>query len=241
MIEDALAVAWKDWRELARARTTRVGALLMLLVFGVFLPLNERAGGPATPLQLVAFPFVPFVLTIPNIADAIAGERERHTLETLLATRLDDGSILVGKLLGVLVPVWMGTAVVYAAAIVTTNVQFGNGQLLLPPLWSVLATFAAIVLVPGLLASIGIFVSMRSNTVRKAAQMLSLFVMAFAFLPMVLARALPHDWLVALQLTLESHSPKQIGLAIAAGLLLVDIAIVAAALARFRRGRLVLD
>ena len=33
------------------------------------------------------------------IADGIPGERERHTLETLLASRLSDRSILLGKVM----------------------------------------------------------------------------------------------------------------------------------------------
>ena len=97
MIEDVLAVAWKEWRELVKQRTTRVGGLIMIFVFGISLPLNQKVSNFATPFQALSFAVVPFVLTIPIIADSIAGERERHTLETLLATRLTEADILLGK------------------------------------------------------------------------------------------------------------------------------------------------
>ena len=40
------------------------------------------------------------------VADSFAGERERHTLETLLASRLPDRAILAGKLLVPVAVAW---------------------------------------------------------------------------------------------------------------------------------------
>ncbi len=243
---DVTTVMVKEMRELVDSLTggSRAQLIAMAVIgifFGVVAPLRQGAAWYTDATAPFSYAFIGMVLLMQPIADVFAGERERHTLETLLATRLDDSSILVGKLLGVLAPAWLATAFVYLVAIVATNVQFGHGHLLLPPLWSAAATLATIVLVPGLLAAIGINASMRANTVRKAAQMLGLFVMALVFVPMIASRILPRGWLTSLMVALETHTPAQVGLAIGAGLLVLDLGIVALALARFRRGRLALD
>lgn len=41
--------------------------------------------------------YFPLVLTLTMVADSFAGERERHALETLLASRLSDRAILLGE------------------------------------------------------------------------------------------------------------------------------------------------
>lgn len=243
---DVGTVMVKEMRELVDSLTGGSRAQLVAmafigLFFGVVTPMRHGAGWFSDGTTVFSYAFIGMVLLMQPIADVFAGERERHTLETLLSTRLDDSSILIGKLLGVLAPAWLATAFVYLVAIVATNVEYGHGHLLLPPLWSAGATLATIVLVPGLMAAIGINTSMRANTVRKAAQLLSLFVMALVFVPVIASRALPHAWVAWLIGTLEGHTPAQVGLALGAGLLVLDLGIVALALARFRRGRLSLD
>ncbi len=243
---DVQTVMVKEMRELVDSLTGGSRAQLIAMgvigiFFGVVTPLRRGAAWFGDATAVFAYAFIGMVLLMQPIADVFAGERERHTLETLLSTRLDDSSILIGKLLGVLAPAWLATAFIYLVAIVATNVEFGHGQLLLPPLWSAGATLATIMLVPGLMAAIGINTSMRAPTVRKAAQLLSLFVMALVFLPVIASRVVPRAWLTWLLGVIEGHTPAQVGLAIGAGLLVLDVAIIALAMARFRRGRLALD
>ena len=45
-------------------------------------------------------------MIISFIGDAIAGERERHTLETLLASRMPDRAILLGKVIAIVLYAW---------------------------------------------------------------------------------------------------------------------------------------
>jgi len=243
---DVRTVMWKEMRELVDtltggSRTQLIVLAFVGLFFGVVTPLRQGAAWLTSGTAAFSYAFIGMVLLMQPIADVFAGERERHTLETLLSTRLDDGSILIGKLLGVLAPAWVATAFIYLVAIVATNVEFGDGHLLLPPLWSAGTTLAAIVLVPGLMAAIGVNTSMRADTVRKAAQTLSLFVMALVFAPLIASRVVPHAWLTSLLSALAGHTPAQVGLLVGAGLLVLDVAIVMVALARFRRGRLALD
>ena len=77
--------------------------------------------------------WMPFLWVSGIVADLFAGERERHTLESLLATRLSDQSILFGKLLAALTYGFAVTWVVMLAGLVTVNIGFGRQGLLFYP------------------------------------------------------------------------------------------------------------
>jgi ABC-2 type transport system permease protein len=240
MTQDALSVAWKEWRELVRARTTRIGALVLIGVFGVILPLNGRVQDARSPFQLVAWAVIPFALTIPIIADAIAGERERHTLETLLASRLTEADILLGKL---------GTSVAYAfgGAVVVQVLQTlvwsaRAGALVAPPADLALAGTLLALSIALVAASAGVLVSLRAQTVRQAQQVLG-FAFAGVYILGVLLFSL--DSLASLRTSLfrflATNSPAAITFAAAGALLVLAALLLAACRAAFQRQKLLLD
>ena len=98
MIADILTVARKEWKEYVLAGTGlkggRMGLVIMLVVFGVVLPAQNGTDWLTSPALLLAWAWVPLMLVSGVVADSFAGERERHTLETLLASRLPDQAIL---------------------------------------------------------------------------------------------------------------------------------------------------
>jgi ABC-2 type transport system permease protein len=103
-------------------------------------------------------------------AGSIAGDRERHTLETLLASRLADRGILLGKI---------GIAVCFASSctlgtvllgMVTVNVTHRTGHLLLYRPMVLVADLVMGLLTATLAATVGVFVSLRAATVREAEQ-----------------------------------------------------------------------
>jgi len=89
--------------------------------------------------------FAPFFLIIPLVsstviaADSFAGEKERRTIEALLATPLTDTELLVGKIMVSFVPSMMITFGAFALYILTVDLLTFNmfsGVMLLPnPLW----------------------------------------------------------------------------------------------------------
>src|SRR5215469_16297809 len=102
MLQDVGTVLWKEWREIIKVATSGEGRPAMLaffmIIYGV---LNPWAVGGRYLTGFVPFMgmgSVLLVVTISVTVDAFAGERERHTLETLLSTRLSDEAILLGKL-----------------------------------------------------------------------------------------------------------------------------------------------
>jgi ABC-2 type transport system permease protein len=95
----------------------------------------------------------------------------------------------------------------------------------------------AIVLVGGA----GILVSLRAATVRQAQQMLNLGLLGAGLLTGMAIAALPEGLRDRLRDLLTSSSTTELVLAGGATLLIVDAILLAAAVARFRRSRLVLD
>lgn len=90
---------------------------------------------------LVLYFFAPFFLIIPIMAssvigsDSFAGERERKTIEALLATPISDSELLLGKILVSFIPAMLITFIAFGVYATTVDViTFGmfNGMLLLP-------------------------------------------------------------------------------------------------------------
>ena len=92
---------------------------------------------------MVLYFFAPFFLIIPVMAssvlgsDSFAGERERKTIEALLATPISDSELLIGKILVSFIPAMLITFVSFGIyTIVVDSITYGmfNGMLLLPNL-----------------------------------------------------------------------------------------------------------
>lgn len=243
MIADALTVMWKEWHELLLTRGSLrggvTGMLMMLAVFGVVLPLNSGPAWLHSPLALVYWLWVPLLLVSGVVADSFAGERERHTLETLLASRLADASILWGK---------VGTAVSYAWGLamasvilgaVTISLSSGRPDFYPPGAFAVIALAALVA--SFLAAAAGVIISLRAQSVRQAQQTLSIATMAVVFVPLLASRALPEATQAGLARLLSGDGVWGAALVAIAAILAVAAALMAVAHARFRRSRLILD
>ena len=137
MIGDVLTVVWKEWRELLQVGGTvrggRLSLVILVAVFGVFLPLQSGAEWVQSPVTVFYWGWVPLMLVGSAVADSFAGERERHTLETLLASRLPDSAILLGKMAAAISYGWGLVLVMLALSLVTVNVAARTGPWLLFP------------------------------------------------------------------------------------------------------------
>ncbi len=123
--------------------------------------------------------FAPFFLIIPLMAsnviasDSFAGEKERKTIEALLATPLSDSELFLGKILVSLVPSMIVTVIsftIYSIVINLFSFYIFNGRLLLPNLVWIMLIFG---LAPAVaLASIGltVMISARVKGFREAQQ-----------------------------------------------------------------------
>ncbi len=245
MISDIATIMWKEWREFflqrGSARATALNLLLMAVVFGVFLPLQSGRAWVESPISLLAWVWLPLFLVTSLIADSFAGERERHTLETLLASRLSDRAILFGKVGAAIGYALAMTVALLGVALVTVNASTWTGKALLYPLTTVIGALVIGVFGTGLVAGLGVLLSLRAATVRQAAQSLSIGILLLVWMPIIGAQVLSPQAKQRLALFLVSLDPFLVGVAAVCVLVVLDIIVLALALARFQRCRLILD
>ena len=123
--------------------------------------------------------FAPFFLIIPLMAssviasDSFAGEKERKTIEALLATPISDGELFFGKMLVSFIPSMIVTIIsfmIYTAVFDIIAYGLFNGMLLLPTIDWILLIFGLAPTVA--LASIGltVMISAKVKGFREAQQ-----------------------------------------------------------------------
>lgn len=244
MIADILTVAGKELREMlmfgdSRGRS-KVSLLVLLAIFGVVIPLQNGREWVTTPVSALVWAWMPYMWVYSVVADSFAGERERHTLEALLATRLSDRAILFGKLLAALAYGFTLTWAILLVSLVAVNVAArGEGLLLFSPMMT-LGALVFSILVSGLSASIGVLVSLRAGSVRQAQQWMS-FGMLVLFLPLMLIQFIPEAWVESVGNAVTHADPLQIGIWAAVGLVLIETVMLAIAMRLFQRSKLILD
>ena len=244
MIADILTVAGKELREILAFGDTRgrskYSLLVLLIIFGIVIPIQNGRDWVTSPINIMVWGWMPFLWVSGIVADLFAGERERHTLEALLATRLSDQSILFGKLLAALTYGFTLTWVIMIASLITVNIGFRDGGLLFYPLEMFAGALVFSLLISGLSACIGVLVSLRAGSVRQAQQMMSAGMLVL-FLPIMLIQFIPRTWLSAAENIVQNIQPVQIAVWLALFLLGVELILIAVARRLFQRSKLILD
>lgn len=245
MIRDILTVAWKEWREfrdqLLRLKRGGLSALVVLLMLGIITPLQLGTMWLTSPVMLAYWPLLASGMVSTLIADAFAGERERHTLEALLATRLSDSAILIGK---VTAAVFYGLIFTFANVLVgyiVLTISHADSGLLAPPLKQFALIILLVVLACATLAGLGVFISLRAATVRQAQQTLGIIMMVLFIGPFLLIQLLSGDARLRLAARLTTIGADRITVWAVVFLTLAALILNALALMRFKRGKLVLD
>ena len=243
MLTDIATIIWKESREFITVRPGLrggwTGLLIILAVFGILIPIQSGPEWLSAPTTILMWSWLPFILVNSVVADAFAGERERHTLETLLASRLSDKAILIGKICSAIVYGWGITLIGVLVALVTVNVSNWSGEILFFPPMIGLAVFVLSFLVAWLAAGLGVMVSLRAASVRQAQQTLSVAFLVL-FIPLLLLPLLPSELQVSVQNAVTGVDLLQVIIIVALALLLVDLVLLAAAFRRFKRSDLIL-
>lgn len=245
MIVDTFTILRKEWLEfrdqLLRLRRGGLSAVVIVLLLGVVTPLQFGPEWLQSWVVMFYFPTLASSMASALIVDAIAGERERQTLESLLATRLPDSAILFGKMLASLSYGCAFVAVNALVACLTLNIAYWDQAPLLfeRRFGALLALLTAAACLAQ--TGIGVFISLWATTVRQAQQTFGVIMLVLFLAPALIFQILPADQ----RLTIVSHV-RGWGMervALTAALVLGTIGITAAMLAwgRFRRGKLALD
>ncbi len=246
MIDDIMTVIWKERKGLFRVQGRRSQALLTMLspiLLAVYFPWQMGLDWVERSMSLMLAFVVSFILVGITIPDAFAGERERHTLPTLLASRLPDRAIVLGKMATSVAFGWGVTCLVLLLSLVTLNITHWQGRIVFFKPELLLADLIVSLLVALLVAGLGVLFSMRSSTVQQAQQLtmsvmlLPAMVLQFGLLFLLQSTSLR----ARLDATLGKLSFGQFTGIIVACLALPTAALLWAALARFKRARLILS
>jgi ABC-2 type transport system permease protein len=239
MMADIRAVMWKESKGLFRYRGSRWRfALAVFAAFAIaalYFPLQIGRDWVDSPLVLTCL-MIPLMLVSMTIPESFAGEREQHTLATLLASRLPDRAILLGKLVVSIAFGWGMTLFSLLVSLVAVNVANWDGYLLMYSPAAGLAAAGLSLLMTIVMSGAGVLISMRSARAQEARQMLNIAVMVPAVVAGLVA------WGISGKSGLPSDvSFADIALIIGAILAVIGAALIALAMARFRRARLILD
>lgn len=236
-MSDIWTMIWKETKDsvLQGGRTAAIHPLLAIGILGLFLPWQFGQSWLAlSPAALLLILYMPFLFTSMSVGDAIAGERERHTLETLLASRISDRAILLGKIVVTVGTAWGMALAGLLFGMVAANLANGQGR------WvfygSVVLFVEALVLslLTSLLAtSAGVLISLRAATVRQAQQTLALSAVVLLGALILATRAVSAQVLLT-----PTTSAPQLWLVVMAALVIPDAILLEATFVSFQRSRL---
>lgn len=176
MISDILTVMWKEKRSFFNQQANRTVAFTLLvpaIVFGIFLPWQEGRNWVGGFFSVITSVFIPLLFVGTIISESIAGERERHTLETLLASRLPDRAILLGKLGFAVICGWLMTLAVLTLGLLTVNIFNWGGHFILFSPNIFIINICISLLLASLMANLGVLVSLHASTAQGAMQILT--------------------------------------------------------------------
>jgi len=236
-MSDIWTMIWKESKDLLfqGGWKSLIRPFFVIGIMGIYLPLQVGADWISlTPIYMILVLWVPFFVVISFIGDAIAGERERHTLETLLASRMPDRAILLGKIAATVLYAWGMGIFSLLLGLVLVDLLRTQGNWLFYPLDLFVDALILILLASLLATSAGVLVSLKSATVRQAQQILSIGTIVFVFGVTFVLRAIPAN-------VLSSLSYPQFLLSVMVFLAALDAILLALSFMSFQRSRLILS
>ena len=247
MIADIRTIMWKEWKGLFRPGGSRLKGAFILAVpafITVLLPLQIGEGFMRTPFVLLLSYIVPLTTVGIAVPDSFAGERERHTLETLLASRLSDRAILFAKIAVPVVFAWVVLASAHTLALAIFNIAHWNGGLQVYTPTILLGIVGFGLLLPLIAAGAGVLISLRAATVQGAGQFLMIVLLIPIFVVQVLGvvfAGIGRGGDSGVIEVLETTNWTLVLLLVLAGLLVTALVLLATVTARFQRARLILN
>jgi ABC-2 type transport system permease protein len=243
MLNDIGTVVWKEWKELiARTTQSRSDTIKTIVVLSVILGIIVWRGSfIMNAMGALLFPsFILIQMLAGLMADSFAGERERHTLETLLASRLSDLSILIGKIVAGVLLAW-GLMVLTLGLGLVSSVLSNVGAQSRPSLGTIATALGFYLLLCLVMSSAAVLVSLRAPTVRQAIQTLTWSFMVVFFLAIFGFARIPPEWRATLARVFAGENLLRTEIIVATILLGLIFVLFGAARLRFQRARLILD
>ena len=242
VFRDIATVIRKEWRELMNAsgsgsstRGNVVIAAVMLVICAVLAALMppEIMGSPV----ILAGTMIAYLVILASVSDSFPGERERHTLETLLASALPDEALLFGKVLTSVLYGWSLVLVILITVLIGANVTNFPAVY---PLSTILNVLVATPLALLFVSTGGLLLCMRVPTVRAAQPRLTGAFLILSIAGILFTKFMPDEWARQTRTMMNSESGRLYAVFTQVVFFLVlDLALLAFALVRFRRSRLI--
>ncbi len=235
-MKDIYAMIWKESRDfyLTGGLTNFLQPLILIFVLGVALPLSfsqDWLNLSSTTVLIILY--VPFGFVSSFIGDAIAGERERHTLETLLASRISSNAILIGKLVVTVGFTWGLTLFSLLVSVISINLYQAQVPWKFYTSTELFLVVIALSFLMTLLAACGgVLISLKSATVRQAAQLMVVSQILLLIVIYFAVRLIPQN-------IINSLTSSQVTLIVFLFLILSDVILFIFSLASFKRSRLI--
>jgi ABC-2 type transport system permease protein len=210
-------------------------------MFGVILPIQLSDEWLTGFWSIIVAFFTPLILIATTIAESFAGERERHTLETLLTSSLPDRAILFGKLLVSILFAWGMSLLLLLVSLMVVNLFDGKSGFQSYQANILGMDILGSLLVAGFVSGLGIVISLRSGTVQSASQSL----ISMIFLPFLLLQGVMFLLPVflpkaAIQAILDQLNFTSIIMVVLGVISVADVILFLGAMSRFQRSRLIL-
>jgi ABC-2 type transport system permease protein len=151
---------------------------------------------------------------------------------------LPDRAILLGKIGMSVLYSWTMTLAGMAVALVTVNLMYGGGGLLMysPDVLLVGVVLSALISV--MVATVGTLISLRSATVRQAQQIISILLLVPWFAIMFGMQLIPADLKNSITASLGNLSVGGILILLDVAIAVIDVGLLAFAVYRFNRSKL---
>ncbi len=189
MLAEALIVTRREIRDSLRDWRIILPIVILALIFpyvmefasNMAINFSQREGVTSVPFSFIPFAlllvgFFPVSISLVMALESFVGERERNTLEPLLAAPLSDTSLYIGKLLSALIPPLLTSYFGMAVYLLTLYIQThytAESTLLLQII--LITTAEALVMVAG-----AVVISSHATSVRAANLLASMVILPVA-------------------------------------------------------------
>ena len=239
MFTDILTVLWKEFKVQFRGKTKKnsfARQLLAPIILASVFPITWGADWVNEFPPLLISALTPALVAGIMISDSFAGERERHTLDTLLASRLPDRAILFGKMLLPVLTGWGAALAFNLLSLIIVNLAHGEGTFLFYS-----PTIAGSILFLSFLSATlmtagGVITSLSASSAQEAAQKL----MTFILIPAMALQILPMLFWDQILQVIRFLDGTQILILFGLGLLGLDLALLLIAVRKFQRSEIYL-
>ena len=191
MFAEIIAIMWKEWRQLLQRAGGNLSVFVLrilfsLAIFTLIIPVTVKDGAIVDYSWNQIWITIPLIIVLGLISFSFAGERETHTLPTLLASPLSDRALVLGKMS---LPVVYGSIcplIVSLCLLVRINIFNSHSDLILYSSESFISGILTSLLVAIFIATLGVYTSMKAPTIRQAQTSLLLTTFIVILLPAIL-------------------------------------------------------